>query len=65
MRAFGAAVALTALVAACGNAGGSNGKDAASDTTAAGTATTVKNDDFTKHVAVKSPGVTDSTIRVG
>jgi branched-chain amino acid transport system substrate-binding protein len=65
MRAFGVAVALATLAAACGNAG-SKGDSSASDTTAGGgTATTVKNDDFTKKVPVKAPGVTDSTIRVG
>jgi branched-chain amino acid transport system substrate-binding protein len=63
VRAFGVALVLTALVAACGNAG-SKGDSSASDTTGV-TGTTVENNDFTKNVPVKAPGVTSTAINVG
>jgi len=63
MRAVGAALVLTALVAACGNAGSKG--NAAPGTTVGGTATTFTGTDFTKNVPVKAPGVTSTAIHVG
>ncbi len=61
-RAFGSVLALTLLVAACGNAGSSK----SSDTTApAGPSTTFKGTDYSTNQPVKAPGVSSTEIRVG
>jgi branched-chain amino acid transport system substrate-binding protein len=51
------------LTAACGNAG-SNKSDSATDTTAGGTPTTLKNIDLNENVPVDAPGVSDTEIHV-
>ena len=61
-RVFGSVLALTLLVAACGNAGSSK----SSDTTApAGPSTTFKGTDYSTNQPVKAPGVSSTEIRVG